>query len=393
MKENPTCNMNIKLSNRLSKLPPYLFAEIDEAKNELLRQGRKILDLGIGDPDLPTPEPIINAAAEALHNPENHRYPSYKGSLKFRKAVSDWYQSRFNVELDPETEIISLIGSKEGIGHLPLAFLNTGDVTLIPDPAYPVYFTGTIFAGGTAYKMPILQKNGFLPDFESLPVEIMEKAKLMYLNYPNNPTSAIADYSFYEKALFYAKKYNIIIASDQAYSEIYYDKPPISILELPGAKDVAIELNSLSKSFNMTGWRVGMAVGNKKLVEGLGKIKTNIDSGVFGAIQCAAIYAMEHYDELASPIRAVYAQRRFQLAEALKIAKFSFKMPEATFYFWIQTPGGVSSKEFAKKLLTEKGIVVTPGVGFGESGEGYFRISMTTDKSSLAEAAKTIASL
>ncbi len=385
--------MDVKLSNRLSKLPPYLFAEIDKAKNELVNKGRKILDLGIGDPDLPTPEPIINAAAEALHNPINHCYPSYKGSFKFREAVSRWYKSRFDVNLDPENEIISLIGSKEGIGHLPLAFLNLGDISLIPDPAYPVYFVGTIFAGGTAYKMPLLEENNFLPDFENIPTEILEKSKLIYLNYPNNPTSAVADYSFYEKAIFYAKKYDIIIVSDQAYSEIYYDKPPISILELPNAKDVVIELNSLSKSFNMTGWRVGMAVGNKKLVEGLGKIKTNIDSGVFGAIQDAAVYAMGHYKDLTDQIRSVYAKRRAQLSDALKVAKFSFKMPEATFYFWIKTPDGAGSREFAERLLLEKGIVVTPGVGFGESGEGYFRISMTADKKILEQAAKTIASL
>ncbi|HDH10481.1 MAG TPA: aminotransferase class I/II-fold pyridoxal phosphate-dependent enzyme [Deltaproteobacteria bacterium] len=385
--------MNFTVSNRLKKLPPYLFAEIDDEKNKLLEQGRKILDLGIGDPDLPTPEPIIAAAAGALHNSKNHCYPSYKGSLKFRKTVSAWYKNRFNVELNPENEIISLIGSKEGIGHLPLAFLNTGDVALIPDPSYPVYSTGTMFAGGVSYKMPLLEKNNFLPDFESLSADILEKAKLIYLNYPNNPTSAVADYSFYEKAIFYARKYNIIIASDQAYSEIYYKNPPISILSLPGAKDVAIELNSLSKSFNMTGWRIGMAVGNKRLVEGLGKIKTNLDSGAFGAVQDAACYALNNYEQLSNPIRKIYTSRRAKLAEALRKGGFNFKVPEATFYFWIKTPEGRSSKEFAKALLVDKGIVVTPGVGFGESGEGYFRISMTADEKTLSEAAKTIASI
>jgi len=385
--------MNFEFSNRLGKLPPYLFAEIDEAKNALLKQNRKILDLGIGDPDMPTPKPIIDAAAKALYDALNHRYPSYKGSLKFRKAVSNWYKNRFDLDLDPENEIISLIGSKEGIGHLPLAFLNRDDLALIPDPAYPVYFTGTVFADGTAYKMPLTQENDFLPDFEKLPDPVLHKAKLIYLNYPNNPTSAVASYSFYEKAIFYAKKYGIIIAADQAYSEIYYDKPPISILELPGAKDVAIELNSLSKSFNMTGWRIGMAVGNKRLVEGLGKIKTNLDSGAFGAVQDAACYALDNYEKLCAPIRKTYALRREKLAGALEKAGFEFRLPKATFYFWIKTPSGRDSKQFAKELLMNKGIVVTPGVGFGEYGEGYFRISMTTDEKTLEEAAQTIASI
>lgn len=371
----------IEMAERIKKLPPYLFAEIDRLKDEVGRKGVDIIDLGVGDPDIPTPKEIIEVAKKALEDPKNHQYPSYAGMYEFRKAVADWYKRRFNVELNANNEVVSLIGSKEGIAHLPIAFVNPGDYVLVPNPGYPVYPVATMFAGGKSYEMPLKHENGFLPDLESIDKSILRKTKLMFIGYPNNPTSAVADENFYRSVVEMARKYNFIVASDNAYSEICYDGyEPISFLKVDGAKEVGIEFHSLSKTFNMTGWRIGFAVGNKDIINGLGKAKTNIDSGIFQAVQIAGAYALNNAESLNAPIRKIFADRRSQMYKALKDAGFEFDMPRATFYFWVKVPNGFTSSEFAKKMLEEKGIVVTPGNGFGEIGEGYFRISITSPR-------------
>ncbi len=371
----------VELAERIKRLPPYLFAEIDRLKEEVIKEGVDVIDLGVGDPDIPTPKEIVEAAKKALEKPENHRYPSYVGMLSFRKAVADWYKRRFNVELDPETEVVSLIGSKEGIAHLPLAYIESGDYALVPDPGYPVYPVAVMFAGGEAIKMPLKEENGFLPDLDSISEDVFKKTKLMFIGYPNNPTAAVAEKEFYKKVIDLAKEYDFIVASDNAYSEICYDGyKPISFLEVEGAKDVGIEFHSLSKTFNMTGWRIGFAVGNKDVIAALGKVKTNIDSGIFQAVQEAGIYALNNAEELNGRIIKIFQERRDNMAEALKKAGFEFNLPKATFYFWVKVPEGYTSAEFTKKLLKEKGIVVTPGNGFGDAGEGYFRISITNPR-------------
>ena len=386
--------MKFTLAERIRKLPPYLFAEIDRKKQEKIDQGVDVIDLGVGDPDMPTPEPIVEAAKKALEKPENHRYPSYVGMMAFREAVARWYKRRFGVDLDPSGEVITLIGSKEGIAHFPLAFIDKGDVVLCPDPAYPVYSIGTMFAGGEVYKIPLLEKNNFLPDIDSIPEEVVKRAKIIWINYPNNPTSAKATKDFYKKLVDWAKKNNIIVASDFAYSEIYTgDEKPVSILEVEGAKDVAIEFHSLSKTYNMTGWRIGMAVGNRELISALGKVKTNIDSGQFQAVQEAGITALELGDEIVGGIRKIYKERKKAMVEALESAGLEIYKSDFTFYLWIKVPEGFTSAQFVAKLLDEAGIVCTPGNGFGEYGEGYFRISLTVPTDRLLEAAERISRL
>ncbi len=386
--------MKFTLAERIRKLPPYLFAEIDRKKQEKIDQGVDVIDLGVGDPDMPTPEPIVEAAKKALEKPENHRYPSYVGMMAFREAVARWYKRRFGVDLDPSGEVITLIGSKEGIAHFPLAFIDKGDVVLCPDPAYPVYSIGTMFAGGEVYKIPLLEKNNFLPDIDSIPEEVVKRAKIIWINYPNNPTSAKATKDFYKKLVDWAKKNNIIVASDFAYSEIYTgDEKPVSILEVEGAKDVAIEFHSLSKTYNMTGWRIGMAVGNKELISALGKVKTNIDSGQFQVVQEAGIAALELGDDVVNSIRKIYKERKKAMVEALESAGLEIYKSDFTFYLWIKVPEGFTSAQFVAKLLDEAGIVCTPGNGFGEYGEGYFRISLTVPTDRLLEAAERISRL
>jgi len=383
-----------EFSQRIAQLPPYLFAQIDKKKKEKLDQGADVIDLGVGDPDIPTPKPIVEAMKRAVEKPENHRYPSYEGMLSFRQAVADWYKKRFGVDLDPQKEVIALIGSKEGIAHFPLAFVNPGDVVLCPDPAYPVYKIGTLLAGGEPYVLPLKEENGFLPDFRSVPKDVLKRAKIIWVNYPNNPTSAKATKEFYKELIEWAKENRIIVASDLAYSEIYFgeEKPP-SILEIEGAKDVAIEFHSLSKTYNMTGWRIGMAVGNEKLIAGLGKIKTNVDSGQFQAIQEAAITALNLPEQELQSIRDLYRERRKVMVEALERAGLEVYPSDATFYLWVKVPKGYSSAQFVERLLEECAIVCTPGNGFGEHGEGYFRISLTVSTERLLEASERIKKL
>ncbi len=386
--------MTFELAQRLRVLPPYLFAELDRRKQEKIEQGVDVIDLGVGDPDLPTPEPIVEALREAAGRPENHRYPSYVGMRAYRQAVADWYRRRFGVELDPDREVIALIGSKEGIAHFPLAFVDPGDVVLHPDPAYPVYRIGALFAGGEPYPLPLKEENDFLPDLGAIPNEVVERAKIIWINYPNNPTSADATEEFYRDLIRWAKKHGVIVASDNAYSEIYTgDRKPISILQIEGAKDVAIEFHSLSKTYNMTGWRIGMAVGNEELIRGLGKVKTNVDSGQFNAVQIAGIAALNMPEEELDKLRAVYRERREVMTAALKRLGLKPLESDVTFYIWTRVPEGYTSAEFVGRLIDEAGIVCTPGNGFGPSGEGYFRISLTVSTERLAEAAERIENL
>jgi len=382
----------MEFAERLKKVPPYLFVEIDRLKNEKLKKGADIIDLGIGDPDLPTPSEIVEVAKKALENPAFHRYPSNQGSEFFRKACANYMKRRFGVEFDPETEVSALIGSKEGIAHFPLAFVNPGDVVLCPEPAYPVYHLGTLFAGGEPYYLPLLWENNFFPDLGSISKEVLERAKILWLNYPNNPTGAVATREFFAEAISFAKRYGLILAHDAAYVEMYFEEPALSIFEVDGARDVAIEFHSLSKTFCMTGWRIGFAVGKKELVQGLAKIKSNIDSGVFTAIQYAGAYALENLEKIVPPLRAVFKERRDYLAKALQELGFELKIPQATFYLWVKVPKGFTSTDFCRKLLEELDLVVTPGNGFGASGEGYFRIALTVGVDTLKRAVERLSS-
>jgi LL-diaminopimelate aminotransferase len=381
----------IEPASRIKTLPPYLFAAIDEMKQKAIARGVDIINLGIGDPDLPTPAPIIERIRQEAGNPKHHQYPSYEGMLAFRQAVADWYKWRFGVALDPAGEVLTLIGSKEGIGHVPLAFVDPGDVVLVPSPGYPVYPVGTSFAGGTSYFMPITKSNDYLPDLAAVPKDVARKAKLMFLNYPNNPTSATASKEFFKRAVEFAQEHRIIVCHDAAYSEIYYDgrKPP-SFLEVDGAKEVGVEFHSLSKTFNMTGWRIGFAVGNKQVLAGLGKVKSNLDSGVFQAVQEAGIAALQSKDTLAANIRSVYQERRDVLLPGLKRIGLDVEPLRAAFYVWIAVPNGFTSTSFTAHVLEKAGIVTTPGNGFGAAGEGYIRMTVCTTKERLAEAVERL---
>jgi LL-diaminopimelate aminotransferase len=383
--------MNLKWAKRIAELPPYLFAEIDQKMNELKSRGVDVIDLGIGDPDIPTPSNIIDALKSAADDPENHRYPSYVGMLSFREAVSGWYDKRFSVTLDPQSEVLTLIGSKEGIAHAPLAFIDPGDIVLVPNPGYPVYRVATTFAGGKPYDMPLLKEHNFLPDLDSIPEGVRRKAKMMFLNYPNNPTTAVTDEHFFEKVVDFASKNEILVCHDAAYTEIAFEGlTPPSFLQVDGAQEVGIEFHSLSKTFNMTGWRIGFCVGNEKAIAGLGKIKTNIDSGAFQGIQYAGIEALNNYTPGIEERRKIYEERRDIFCKGLEEVGLNYYPPKATFYVWFEVPEGVSSKDYASKILKDTGIVVTPGNGFGDYGEGYIRVSITIAKERLIEAVKRL---
>ncbi len=377
----------IQPSDRLKQLPPYLFMEIDRLKVEVQSKGVDIIDLGVGDPDLPTPAHILHRLNQAALDPKNHRYPSYSGMNDFRKVVASWYQRRFGVALDPEKEVVTLIGSKEGIAHFPLAFLNPGDLALVTSPGYPVYHIGTLFAGGQSYFLPLLKGNRFLPDLSQIPREAAGQAKILFLNYPNNPTAAVADRGFFEQVVRFARENQVIIAHDAAYSEIAYDGyRPLSFMEIPGAKEVGIEFHSLSKTYNMTGWRIGFAVGNDRLIAGLSQIKSNIDSGAAQAIQWAGIEALEGPQDCLVELNAIYQKRRDLMVAGLKKVGLGVEAPKATFYLWIEVPKGYTSTRTTAHLLEQAGIVTTPGNGFGDPGEGYFRISLTVPEERLEEA-------
>ncbi|MEW6108783.1 MAG: LL-diaminopimelate aminotransferase [Nitrospirota bacterium] len=380
-------NVLVELASRVRNLPPYLFASIDKMKQEALANGVDLIDMSIGDPDIPTPPHIVESMKKAVEKPEHHRYPSYEGMLSYREAVSKWYKKRFNVDLDARNEVLSLIGSKEGIGHIPLAFVEPGDTVLVPSPGYPVYPISVLFAGGESYIMPLLEENGFLPDFSAIPQRILMGTRLMFINYPNNPTSACAPKEFYEEVVTLADKYNIIVCHDAAYSEIYYDEEkPLSFMEIEGAKEVGMEFHSMSKTYNMTGWRIGFAVGNREVISGLGKIKTNLDSGVFQAIQEASIVALSTDDSILAGIRDIYQKRRDVLYEGLKAIGLELSRPRASFYLWTKVPGDFDSSGFVAHILEKAGVLATPGNGFGSPGEGYVRFALTVPVERIKEA-------
>lgn len=379
--------MEIRKATRIEQLPPYLFAEIDRKKKEMREKGMDLIDLGVGDPDLPTPTPIVEKLKQAAENSRNHRYPSYEGMIEFRRAVAQWYERRFGVHLDPEREVLSLIGSKEGIAHIPLAFVDPGDYVLVPSPSYPVYNVATLFAGGTPYFLPLRKERGFLPDLSEVPSSIAQKTKLLFINYPNNPTAAVAERPFYEEVIAFANRYGVIVCHDAAYSEMAFDGfRPLSFLEVKGAKDVGIEFHSLSKTFNMTGWRIGFCVGHPEVIAGLGKVKTNIDSGLFQAIQEAGIEALHHFDTPLPQMIEIYEKRRNVMVRGLWEIGLAVEPPKATFYLWVEVPRGYDSARFATLLLEQASIVVTPGNGFGEAGEGFVRMALTVDETRLIEA-------
>lgn len=383
--------ITIDPAKRVKDLPPYLFATIDKMKEKALSKGIDLIDLSIGDPDTPTPKHIIEAMRKAVKNPAHHQYPSYTGMLSFRQAVADWYKKRFNVSLNPKTEVLSLIGSKEGIGHMPLAFINPGDYVLMSSPGYPVYPVATLFAGGKCHEMPLLEKNNYLPDLRAIPGNIIKKAKLMFINYPNNPTAACADKAFYKGIIKFAADNNILICHDAAYSEIYYDnEKPLSFLQVPGARNVGIEFHSLSKTYNMTGWRIGFAAGNRDAIAGLGKIKTNIDSGIFQAIQEAGIEALKTDDKVLRKIRDMYRGRRDALYNGLNKLGLELEKPKAAFYLWVKCPKRFTSMDFTAHLLNKAGILTTPGNGFGAPGEGYVRFALTVPVKRIKEAVERI---
>lgn len=377
----------MKVSERLEKIPPYLFAEIDRKIAEARAKGIDIISLGIGDPDKPTLQPVVDEMHKAIDNPKNHDYPPYNGTEQFRTAARDWMKKRFDVELNADTEILANIGSKEAIAHVFFAYVDKGDYTLVPDPGYPVYKNATIFAGGTPYAMPLLEENGFLPDLDKIPEDIARKTKLMFINYPNNPTGATADLEFYKKAVAFCKKYDILLCSDMAYSEMTYDgyKAP-SVLQVEGAKDVTLEFYSHSKSYNMTGWRVGFVAGNAAAIKALGTIKNNIDSGTFKAIQQAASAAFSVEQSYIDELNGMYQERRDVMVKGLQELGWDIKPTKATFYIWIPTPNGMSSEEFATLMLEKANVVVPPGIGYGKCGEGYIRIALTKDVETLKKA-------
>ena len=368
----------MRLSQRVENLPPYLFVEISRKIAERKARGEDVVSFGIGDPDIPTPPHIIERLCKEAHVPANHRYPESEGLPELRKTIANWYQKRFGVVLDPEKEVAPLIGSKEGIAHIALCLLNPGDIALITDPGYPVYSIGTSLVGGVPYYLPISPRNSFLPDLDNIPANILEKAKILWLNYPNNPTGAVADLKFFDKAVQFAKKHNICILHDGPYSEVAFDGyTPVSFLQAEGAKEVGIEFHSLSKTYNMTGWRIGMAVGNAAMINALKTVKSNIDSGIPQAIQYAAIEALNGPQDCIKEHNAIYQQRRDLIVDTLNKMGLEAIPPKASLYIWAKVPNGYSSVEFATDLLDKVGVVVIPGIGYGHNGEGYVRLSVT----------------
>ncbi len=383
--------MIITPPERLQVLPPYLFVEIDHKKRMALEQGVDVIDLGVGDPDLPTPEIILKALRVAAGTPENHFYPLGRGRRDFRLAVSEWFGKRFQVNIDPEQEVLCLIGSKEGIGHAPLAYVNPGEIVLIPEPAYPVYYSGTVFAGAEPMRLPLRRENNFRPDLQALSSSVLGRTKLLFLNYPNNPTAAVADLEFFEELIAWCQKHEIILVHDMAYSEIYFEgEPPPSVLQIPGAREVAIEMHSFSKSFSMAGWRIGFAVGRRELIEPLARIKGNLDSGTVSAVQVAAKTALKHAEDIIPGLVEIYRHRRDVFVAGLQDVGFKVDPPKATFYVWCPVPEKMDSTSFATQLLEKAGVVAAPGIGFGSAGEGFIRFSLTSPEERLMQAVDRI---
>jgi len=377
----------MRTARRIEKLPPYLFVTISKKIEEKRAQGEDVITLAVGDPDIPTPRHVIERLCQAAQDPQNHRYPESEGLPQFRNAIAQWYEKRFGVALEPDREILPLIGAKEGIGHIALCFIDPGDIALVPDPAYPVYSIGTMFAGGSSYYMPLTEDNEFLPDLDRIPAEIARKAKILWINYPNNPTAAVADHEFFERVVAFARKYDIAVCHDAPYTEVAFDGyRPVSFLEASGAMETGVEFQSLSKSYNMTGWRVGMVVGNAGIIDALRRVKSNLDSGIPQAIQQAAIEALTGPQDCVTEHNTIYKRRRDRVLQTLNQIGLKARPPSASLYIWARVPAGYTSLEFATSLLEDAGVVVTPGIGYGKYGEGYIRLSLTVPDQRLEEA-------
>jgi len=381
----------MRMAKRVEELPPYLFVEISRKIAEKRARGEDVISLAIGDPDIPTPQHVIERLCQAAQDPANHRYPESEGLPEFRSAIAQWYEKRFAVTFDPDKEVLPLIGAKEGIGHIALCFIDPGHVALVPDPAYPVYSIGTMFAGGSSYYLPLTEENDFLPDLDRIPEEIAEKARLLWINYPNNPTAAVAELDFFERVVSFAKRCDLAVCHDGPYTEVSFDGyRPISFMQAPGAKEVGVEFHSLSKSYNMTGWRVGMVVGNARIIDALTRLKSNLDSGIPQAIQHAAIEALTGPQDCIEEHNAIYQRRRDLLLQTLSEMGLEARPPRASLYIWARIPGGYTSLDFATRLLEEAGVVVTPGIGYGKYGEGYIRLSLTVPDERLEEAVRRL---
>jgi LL-diaminopimelate aminotransferase len=382
----------VRTAERIAKLPPYLFVEVSKKINRMKAEGHDVISLAIGDPDIPTPDNILEALFEASKQPANHRYPESEGLTELRKTISEWYEGRFGLSFDPDKEVLPLIGSKEGIAHIALCYIDPGDVALVPDPGYPVYSIGTMFAGGETYFLPMTEESSWLPDLDKVPDVVARKSKILWLNYPNNPTGAVAELDFFERTVHFAKKYDLVVCHDAPYTEVAYDGyKPHSFLEAPGARDVGIEFHSLSKSYNMTGWRIGMAVGNPETINALMRVKSNIDSGIPQAIQLMAIEALKGPQDAIEEHNRIYQARRDRVCEVLTGLGLRAPKPKASLYVWAGLPQGVTSVEFASRLIEETAVVVTPGTGYGQQGEGYIRISITAPTERVEEAMNRLA--
>jgi LL-diaminopimelate aminotransferase len=376
----------MKIARRIENLKPYLFVEINKKIAEKRAKGEEVISFAIGDPDIPTPAHIINGLCQAAQDPANHRYPESEGLLELRQAIAGWYQKRFNVNLDPTTEVLPLIGSKEGIGHIAFCAIDPGDIALVPDPAYPVYTIGTQLAGGRPFYLSLKESNGFLPSLNGIRDDILQKTKVLWINYPNNPTGAVADLNFFNRVVEFAKKYNILVCHDGPYTEVAFDGyQPVSFMQAEGARDIGIEFHSLSKSYNMTGWRIGMVVGNAQIVGALRTLKSNLDSGIPQAIQRMAIEAFNGPQDCIAEHNAIYQRRRDLICEVLNNIGLQVTPPRASLYIWAKVPEGYNSVDLTTDLLDQVGVAVTPGVGYGRSGEGYIRLSLTIPDASLVK--------
>ena len=377
----------MRLSQRMDQLAPYLFVEINKKIAEKRARGEEVISFGIGDPDIPTPANIIDKLCEAARDPANHRYPETEGLPVLRQAIAGWYKRRFGVTLDPNTEVLPLIGSKEGIGHIAFCFIDAGDVALVPDPAYPVYAISTKLSGGEPYYMPLTAERNFLPDLNAIPQDVLKRSKVLWLNYPNNPTGAVAELDFFDKAIEFARKNNLAVCHDGPYTEVAYDGyKPVSFLQANGAREVGIEFHSLSKSYNMTGWRIGMAVGNASMIDALKRVKSNLDSGIPQAIQYAAIEAFNGPHDVITQHNNTYQRRRDLVVDVLNDIGCEAHAPKASLYIWAKIPPGYTSMEFSANLLEQVGVLVIPGTGYGPSGEGYVRLSLTLSDAAMVKA-------
>ncbi|AFZ15287.1 LL-diaminopimelate aminotransferase apoenzyme [Crinalium epipsammum PCC 9333] len=374
-------------AKRLSALPPYVFARLDELKAIAREQGLDLIDLGMGNPDGSAPQPVIESAIAALQNPNNHGYPPFEGTANFRRAITTWYNRRYNVKLDPDSEALPLLGSKEGLGHLALAYLNPGDVVLVPSPSYPVHFRGPIIAGATVHSMILKPEKDWVIDLSEIPDDVARQAKILFFNYPSNPTGATAPREFFEEIVDFARHYEILLVHDLCYAELAFDGyQPTSLLEIPGAKEIGVEFHTLSKTYNMAGWRVGFVVGNQHIIQGLRTLKTNLDYGIFAALQSAAETALQMPDEFVTQVQDRYRERRDFLIAGLEKLGWKIPKPKATMYLWVPCPPGMTSTDFALSVLQETGVVMTPGNAFGTGGEGYVRISLIAECDRLGEA-------